>query len=78
MYDPASNPPTAAGRLDPSLRALSFLLRRYGRTPSAAIAGEIADQIDALLADPEPVVDRSERLTYRRMHAYWRLLASRA
>lgn len=77
MYEPASNPPAPAGRLDPPLSALGFLLRRYGRTPSPTIAGEIADQIDALLAHPERVVDGSERLTFRRMHAHWRLLAER-
>jgi hypothetical protein len=62
--------------LDPRLQPLGFLMRRYGRTPSPAIAGEIAQCLDGLLSNPGFRVPREERCTYRRMRTYWRLLAS--
>jgi hypothetical protein len=65
-----------AGPLDPQLQPLGFLLRRYGRTPSPAIAGEIAACVDRLLGSSSFRVPPEDRCTYRWMRTYWRLVAS--
>jgi len=56
------------------LQALRFLLMRYGRNPSPAVAGNIARCLDMLLAHPQFKTAPEERCTYRQMRTYWRLV----
>lgn len=61
---------------DPLLQPLRFLLRRYARSPSPAVAANIADYVDGLLKNRNFRVPPKERCTYRHMRTYWRLVAS--
>jgi hypothetical protein len=56
------------------LQPLSFLLRRYGRTPSPQVAGYIAQYVDQLLNNRDFRVPPDERCTYQHMRMYWRLI----
>lgn len=76
MNTAALPPATGATPPESVLDTLRFLLRRYGRTPSPAVAGNIADCVDTLLADRNFRVPPEERCTYRRMRTYWRLVES--
>ncbi|HUL13859.1 MAG TPA: hypothetical protein VLU73_17045 [Methylococcaceae bacterium] len=49
-------------------------LLRYARDPSPAVAGNIANCLDKLLAHPQFKGPPEERCTYRQMRTYWRLV----
>lgn len=69
-------PTEEAVKPDSLLQPLRFLLMRYARSPSPAIAESIANCVDGLLNDRDFRVPPRERCTYRRMRTYWRLVAS--
>jgi hypothetical protein len=76
MNTAVHSPATEATPPETLLESLRFLLRRYGRTPSPAVAGNIADCVEKLLADRSFRVPPAERCTYRQMRTYWRLVES--
>jgi hypothetical protein len=74
MRPQANSRPEAITPPEILLHPLHFLLRRYGRTPSPQVAGNIAQYVERLLNDRNFRVSPDERSTYQHMRTYWRLI----